>query len=107
VRDRNANRAALADLISARTREKPREFWLSALPAAGVPCSGLNTIDKVFEEPQVQARGMRIEVEHPLAGPIPNLANPIKFSGSELRYKRAAPLLGEHTDEVLKEWLGD
>ncbi|MFO7854204.1 MAG: CaiB/BaiF CoA-transferase family protein [Paracoccaceae bacterium] len=107
VRDRNANRAALAELISERTRLAPRQHWLTALPAAGVPCSGLNTIDKVFDEPQVQARGMRIEVPHTTAGPIPNLANPIKFSGSEIRYRRAAPLLGEHTEEAIRDWLGE
>ncbi|MGM0585662.1 MAG: CaiB/BaiF CoA transferase family protein [Pseudomonadota bacterium] len=103
--DRNANRQALSDLLSAQMRKRPRDYWLERLPEAGVPCSGLNTIDKTFEEPQVLARGMKIETHHPLAGSIPGVANPIKFSNSEIRYRRAAPLLGEHTEEVLRELL--
>ena len=108
VPDRNANREALAQIISDRMRLKPREHWLTRLPEAGVPCSGLNTIDKTFEEPQVIARGMKVEVPHPLSptGTVPNVANPIKFSDSKIAYRRAAPMLGEHTDEVLGEVLG-
>ncbi len=106
VPDRNANRELLSGLIEAQMRRRPRAHWLDALPKAGVPCSGLNTIDKTFEEPQILARNMKIAVPHPLAGEIPNVANPIKFSEAELSYRRAAPLLGEHTDEVLREVLG-
>lgn len=106
VPDRNANRAVLAALIGGKTAENTRGHWLKALPAVGVPCSGLNTIDKTFEEPQVIARGMKIETPHPVAGSVPGLANPIKFSDSEIAYRRSAPMLGEHTEEVLGDWLG-
>jgi len=103
---RNRNREALIPPIARKMLEKTRAHWLEALPEAGVPCSRLNTIPEVFEEPQVKARGMLIETPHPLAGNIPGVANPLKFSDAELRYRRAAPLLGEHTEEVLREELG-
>ncbi|MEM6438541.1 MAG: CaiB/BaiF CoA-transferase family protein [Pseudomonadota bacterium] len=106
VPDRNKNRAVLAAMIGGRTVEKSRAHWLETLPKAGVPCSGLNTIDKTFEEPQVIARGMKIETPHAVAGSVPGLANPIKFSDSEIAYRRSAPMLGEHTEEVLGDWLG-
>lgn len=106
VPDRNKHRIELAGLITEQMRQKPREHWLTTLPKAGVPCSGLNTIDKVFEEPQVIARGMKIETPHTLAGTAPGVANPIKFSEAVVEYKRGAPLLGEHTDEVLRDVLG-
>jgi len=106
VKDRNANREAIADLIAERIALEPRAHWLKVLPEAGVPCSNLNTIEQTFAEPQVEARGMKIETPHPVAGTVPGVANPIKFSDSELTYRRAAPMLGEHTDEVLGDWLG-
>ena len=106
VPDRNKHRIELAGIIAEQMRKKPREHWLTELPKAGVPCSGLNTIDKVFEEPQVIARGMKIEAPHPLSGTAPGVANPIKFSEAVMEYRRSAPLLGEHTDEVLREVLG-
>ena len=92
----------IAEKIAAR----PRSHWLETLPALGVPCSGLNDIAQAFEEPQVKARGMKIETPHPLAGSVPGVANPLKFSGSKLRYDHAAPLLGQHTQSVLAELLG-
>ncbi|MEC9431834.1 MAG: CaiB/BaiF CoA-transferase family protein [Pseudomonadota bacterium] len=106
VPDRNKHRIELAGIIAERMREKPRAHWLTELPKAGVPCSGLNTIDKVFEEPQVIARGMKVDVPHPLSGTAPGVANPIKFSEAVMEYRRAAPLLGEHTEEVLRDVLG-
>jgi crotonobetainyl-CoA:carnitine CoA-transferase CaiB-like acyl-CoA transferase len=73
-----------------------------------VPCGPVNTIDQVFENPQVQARGMRIELDHPLSGDgkVPLIANPLKMSGTPVTYRHAPPTLGQHTDEVLAEILG-
>lgn len=60
----------------------------------------------MFAEPQVQARGVRIEVEHPVAGKLPMVASPMRFSGTPLEHKTPPPLLGEHTEAVLNEVLG-
>jgi crotonobetainyl-CoA:carnitine CoA-transferase CaiB-like acyl-CoA transferase len=70
-----------------------------------VPCGPINSLDKVFADPQVQSRGMRIEVDHPLGGTVPLVANPIRMSESPVQYRRSPPTLGEHTDEVLEAWL--
>ncbi|MTV37035.1 CaiB/BaiF CoA transferase family protein [Duganella radicis] len=79
--------------------------WIAAMEAAGVPCGPINTLDQVFADPQVRARGMRIELDHPLGGKVPLVANPIHLSASPVQYHSAPPALGAHTDEVLAEWL--
>jgi len=71
-----------------------------------VPNGPINDIAQVFDEPQVKARGVRIELEHPVAGMLPMVASPMRFSATPLEYRRAPPLLGQHTDEVLREVLG-
>ena len=63
-------------------------------------------IAQVFAEPQVKARGVKIELEHPSAGKVPLVASPMRFSGTPLEYRQAPPVLGQHTDEVLKGLLG-
>ena len=83
------------------------DHWIEGLSAQGVPCGPVNTIDKVFENPQVQAREMRIELEHSATGkPEPYIASPIKLSETPVSYRRAAPTLGEHTEDVMGEMLG-
>ena len=79
--------------------------WIAAMEAVGVPCGPINTLDKVFADPHVQSRGMRIEMEHPLAGKVPLVANPINMSASPVQYRSAPPALGANTDEVLADWL--
>ena len=71
-----------------------------------MPCGPINDIDEVFADPQVPARGMRIEMPHPVAGSVPLVANPVRFSASPVDYRRSPPRLGEHSAEVLQEWLG-
>jgi crotonobetainyl-CoA:carnitine CoA-transferase CaiB-like acyl-CoA transferase len=66
----------------------------------------INDIAQVFAEPQVKARGVKIEVRHPVAGVLPMVASPMRFSGTPLEHKAPPPLLGEHTDEVLQKVLG-
>jgi len=103
--DRNAHRQELAAELEAEFVKQPRAYWLDELPKQGVPCSAVNSIADVFEEPQVIARNMRIEVPNAAAGTAPGVANPIKFSETPLDYPVGPPTLGEHTDEVLSERL--
>jgi len=63
-------------------------------------------VAQVFEEPQVRARGIRVELDHPVAGKLPTVASPMRFSATPLEYRAAPPLLGEHTEEVLRGLLG-
>ncbi len=103
---RVANRAVLVPLLRQATVMRTSADWIAALEAAGVPCGPINRIDQVFADPQVIARGLQIDLPHPLAGSVPLVANPIRLSGSPVAYQRPPPLLGEHTAEVLAQWLG-
>ena len=101
------SRDRLIPLIEAVTRTRGTDAWMEALEAAGVPCAPVNTIDRVFADPQVEARGMQIRMPHPLAGEDVRLVgSPIRLSRTPVSYRRAPPALGQHTDEVLAEVLG-
>jgi crotonobetainyl-CoA:carnitine CoA-transferase CaiB-like acyl-CoA transferase len=80
--------------------------WIAALEAVGVPCAPVNRIDEVFADPHVAARGLRIELPHPLGGSAPGVANPVRFSATPLEYRDPPPLLGQHTEAVLSGLLG-
>ena len=100
------NRERLIPLIEAATRTRPTARWMEALEAAGVPCAPVNTIDQVFADPQIEARGMEIGMPHPLAGEDVRLVgSPVELSRTPVSYRRAPPTLGQHTDEVLAEML--
>jgi len=105
-RDRVANRTVLEPLLESLTRTRAMDEWIGPLDQAGVPAGPINTLDRVFADPQVQAREMVVQVMHSLGFPVPNVASPLKMSGTPVQYRNAAPLLGEHTEEVLGEWLG-
>ena len=101
------NRDRLVPKVEAVTRTRGTAAWMEALEAAGVPCAPVNTLDQVFADPQVQARGMQIRMPHPLAGEDVRLVgSPIRLSGTPVSYRRAPPTLGQHTDEVLADVLG-
>ncbi len=100
------NRAELTRLLSEVFCLRSTREWLALLDAAGVPNGPINDIAQVFAEPQVQARGVRIELEHAAGAALPMVASPMRFSDTPLEYRRAPPLLGEHTEEVLKDLLG-
>jgi formyl-CoA transferase len=95
------NRSTLVPLLAERIAHRPMHYWSDALEAAGVPCGPINDIAQVFDDPQVQHRGMRIELPHPTAGKVPLVASPIKLSRTPVEHRAAPPLLGQHTEEVL------
>lgn len=103
---RNKNRAVMAELINQRTRQKPAAHWLQGFTSNNVPASPINNIQQAFEDPQVKARGMRIDVDHPVAGTMPGMGTPLKFSQTPIEYGKSAPMLGEDTDDVLSRVLG-
>jgi crotonobetainyl-CoA:carnitine CoA-transferase CaiB-like acyl-CoA transferase len=100
------NREELVPLLAERMATGARDHWLAALEGVGVPAGPINTLDQVYEDPHVLARGMKRELPHPAAGKVPMAASPLKFSGSPVEYRRPPPMLGEHTGEVLSERLG-
>ncbi len=102
--DRVRHRATLVPLLAAALKRRPRSEWLDALEAAKVPCGPINDLADVFADPQVRARDMTVEIAHPLAGSIRVVASPLKLSATPVRYRRAPPLLGADTEQVLAEF---
>jgi glutaryl-CoA transferase len=100
------NRAELTRLLAQVFLKRTKREWLELLEVAGVPNGPINDIAEVFDEPQVRARGVRIELEHAAAGKLPLVASPMRFSQTEIEYRQAPPLLGEHTEQVLRGLLG-
>ncbi|WP_088147937.1 CaiB/BaiF CoA transferase family protein [Achromobacter denitrificans] len=100
------NREELVPLLAERMATGERDHWLAALEGVGVPAGPINTLDQVYEDPHVLARGMKRELPHPAAGKVPMAASPLKFSSSPVEYRRPPPMLGEHTGQVLSERLG-
>jgi formyl-CoA transferase len=100
---RVTHRAELERVIEEVTRTQPRRHWLERLEAADIPCGPLNDYSQVFADPQVQAREMVVEVDHPTLGHIRALGSPIKMSETPPEVHGRAPRLGEHTAEVLRE----
>src|SRR5258705_4906204 len=100
-RDRMRNTAALAAVIEDRLRERASAEWIEAFEAAGVPVWPVNTIGDMLGDPQVAAREMVIEVDHPRAGRTRALGMPVKFSETRGDLTRPAPLLGQHSREIL------
>jgi crotonobetainyl-CoA:carnitine CoA-transferase CaiB-like acyl-CoA transferase len=99
------NREAITALLAEIFAKRATQDWCDALEAAGVPNGPINNLRQVFEEPQVVARGMKIELDHAVAGKVPLIASPMKFSGTQLEFKNPPPVLGQHTDEVLRSML--
>jgi crotonobetainyl-CoA:carnitine CoA-transferase CaiB-like acyl-CoA transferase len=102
--DRVRHRTTLVPLLATVMKSRGRADWLAALEAAKVPSGPINDLADVFADPQVRERGMTVRLPHPLAGALELVASPMKLSQTPVRYRLAPPLLGEHTDEVLREF---
>jgi len=100
------HRASLIALLSEMFLERTNDAWFKSLSEAEVPCAPVQTIDQVFQAPQVLHRKMLMEVEHPTAGKVPMAGIPVKFSVTPASVRLPPPLLGEHNSEILKNWLG-
>jgi formyl-CoA transferase len=100
------NRGALIPNLEAWLKRQPADHWLSLLAGAEVPCGPVNTLDRVFTDPQVQHRQQLLDLTHPTAGPIHLVGPPWKLGDAPALEHRPPPCLGQHTAEVLNAWLG-
>jgi len=103
--ERVKNRDEITGLLNEIFLKRPTKEWVKLLDDAGVANGPINTIEKVFEEAQVLARGMKIELPHAAAGKVPLVASPMKFSGTPIKHEVPPPVLGQHTDEILSSVL--
>ena len=100
--DRVKNRVEATRLLNAVFEQRTTKEWVKLLDDAGVANGPINTIKEVFEEPQVIARGMKFELPHAAAGKVTLVASPMKFSGTPLKHDMPPPVVGQHTDEILR-----
>lgn len=107
--DRVRHRETLVPMLAAILKTRSKKDWLEALEAAKVPCGAINNLEEVFADPHVVARDMTVSMAHPQSDALKLVASPMKLSGTPVQYRRPPPLLGEHTDEVLRElgWSAD
>jgi len=100
------HRDVLVPLLAAMSATRGRDEWIALLEEVGVPCGPINDVGEVFANEQVQARGMAVELPHPSAGKVTLVRSPMKMSATPATGAKAPPLLGEHTEEVLRDVLG-
>jgi crotonobetainyl-CoA:carnitine CoA-transferase CaiB-like acyl-CoA transferase len=100
------HRDELIPVVERIMRGRTMSDWIARMEAANVPCGPIYDIPRVFEDPQVAERGMKLLLDHPLGVAAPGLANPIHFSDTPIRYQHPPPMLGQHTDETLSDLLG-
>ena len=100
---RLANRPALEQELEQTFREQPKDFWVSTLLDAGIPAGPILSYPEAFGSDHAKARNMRMEIDHPIEGKVPNIGFAVKLSGTPQQVRRHPPLLGEHTAEVLAE----
>ena len=104
--DRVRNRDVLIPILNGITATRPAADWIAALDDQAVPCGPINDLSEAFDQPQAQARGMKITLPHPVSGHVDLIGNPIRMSETPVDYGNAPPTLGQHTTEVLAELLG-
>src|SRR5438105_1951093 len=97
------NHSSFDLLLRAELAKRKRYGLIAAMEAVGVPCAPINTVPEVFAEPQVQHREMLRKLSHPTAGQVPQVVSPLRFANEPLAFERPPPLLGEHTEQVLRE----
>ncbi|MDP9939352.1 CaiB/BaiF CoA transferase family protein [Ectopseudomonas alcaliphila] len=103
---RVAHRAELIPLLRQATVFKTTAQWIELLEKAGVPCGPINDLQQVFADPQVQARGLRLDLPNAFGSSTPQVASPLRLSATPVAYRSAPPLLGQHTDALLQRLLG-
>jgi len=99
------NRVELTEKLNLVFAQRSTREWVEALDQAGVANGPINNLKQVFEEPQVVARGVKIEMDHPTAGKVQLVASPMRFSATPVEYKLPPPTLGQHTEEILRDVL--
>ena len=104
---RVAHRAVLIPLLRQATVMRTTREWIAALESKAVPCGPVNRLDEVFADPQVVARGLRVDLPHRVAGSVPGVASPIRLSATPPVYRSAPPALGQDGEAVLADWLGE
>ncbi|HLE23017.1 MAG TPA: CoA transferase [Anaerolineales bacterium] len=104
--DRVRHRGELVPLLSELFATRAARAWIDLCESIGIPAAPINTVDKVFQDPQVQARRLRTSAQHPVSGEVPLVASPLSIPTSPVQIRHAPPHLGEHTDEVLAGRLG-
>jgi formyl-CoA transferase len=103
--ERVKNREEITRLLNEVFAKRTTRDWVKLLDGAGVANGPINTIEQVFQEPQVQARGLKIELPHASAGKVPLVASPMRFSETPIKHEVPPPTLGQHTDEILRGML--
>jgi crotonobetainyl-CoA:carnitine CoA-transferase CaiB-like acyl-CoA transferase len=103
---RTRHREELVGLLQKAFCSAPGAYWAEQLTAAQVPFGPINRVDQVFRDPQTRYRGLEIELPHALADSVPSVANPIRLSDTPVSYRNGPPVLGQHSREILQEWLG-
>jgi crotonobetainyl-CoA:carnitine CoA-transferase CaiB-like acyl-CoA transferase len=99
------NRERLISILEPILATRTTDEWVAALEAHAVPCGPINTLDRVFADPQVQARGLKLDLAHASLGHVPSVRSPIRYSATPLEFEQGPPVLGQHTDEVLRQVL--
>jgi crotonobetainyl-CoA:carnitine CoA-transferase CaiB-like acyl-CoA transferase len=103
------NRQLVTDTLTPVLQQHPTAWWIDRLEALKVGCGPINTLKEVFADPQVQARGVVVEMAHNAVeggGTVKTIANPVRLSETPADYRLAPPTLGEHTEDVLRDRLG-
>ncbi len=98
--------AELRPRVAEALTKHPRSYWIEKLRAAGVPCGAVRSLQELFADPQIAARGMIVPMTHPAAGDIRVLGSPLKLSDTPASQRTPPPILGQHTDSVLTGDLG-